>query len=68
MQGKVLELDRRWWPLWGILGLVLFAFAVVFGLIFVAFWTVAKVIGSILRILVGGSSPRGGSSLSRSLR
>ena len=26
MRGKVLRLDRRWWPLWVLLGLVVFAF------------------------------------------
>lgn len=68
MQGRVLKLDRRWWPLWVLLGILVFGFAVVFGLIFAVFWTVVKIIGAILRFLVGGSPRRGGSSLSRSVR
>jgi hypothetical protein len=68
MRGKVLQLDRRWWPVWLILGLVVFAFVAVFGLVFAVFLIVAKTIGAILRFLVGGSAPRGGSDLSRSVR
>lgn len=68
MRGRVLRLDRRWWPLWVILGLVVFAFVAVFGLIFGALLIVAKMIGAILRFLVGGSTPRAGSDLSRTVR
>ena len=68
MRGKVLRLDRRWWPLWVLLGLVVFAFVAVIGVIFGAFLIVAKIIGAILRFLIGGSAPRGGSDLSRSVR
>jgi hypothetical protein len=68
MRGKVLRLDRRWWPLWVLLGLVALAFAVVIGVIFGALMIVTKVIGSILRLLTGGSAPRQGGGLSRSAR
>lgn len=68
MRGKVLRLDRRWWPLWLLLGLVVFAFVAVVGLIFGALMIVAKIIGSILRFLSGGSSSRRGTCLSRSFR
>jgi hypothetical protein len=68
MRGKVLRLDRRWWPLWVLLGLVVFAFVAVFGVIFGVLMIVAKGIGSILRFLSGGSAPRGGGGLSRSVR
>lgn len=51
-----------------ILGLVVFAFAAIFGLIFVAFLIVAKVVGAILRFLFGSFAPRAGSDLSRSVR
>lgn len=68
MRGKVLQLDRRWWPLWVLIGVVVFAFVAVFGLIFGALLIVVKIIGAILRFLFGGSTPRGGSDLSRSVR
>jgi hypothetical protein len=68
MRGKVLRLDRRWWPLWVLLGLIAFAFVAVIGVIFGAFLIVAKIIGAILRFVVGGSAPRGGSGLSRTVR
>ncbi len=65
MRGKVFRLDRRWWPLWLLLGIVVFAFVAVFGLIFGVVMLVAKAVGSILRFLFGGSTPRGGGGLSR---
>ena len=68
LHGRIRMLNNRWWPLWVILGLVVFAFVAVFGLIFGVFLIVAKVIGAILRFLFGSSSPRSGSDLSRSVR
>lgn len=68
MRGRVLRLDRRWWPLWVILGLIAFASLAVFGLIFGVLLISAKVVGAILRFLFGGSAPRAGSGLSRSVR
>jgi len=67
-QGKVLRLDRRWWPLWVVLGLMAFALIAVAGLVFAVFVIVAKILGSILRFLLGGSASRKGTSLSRSVR
>jgi hypothetical protein len=64
-RARVLRLDRRWWPLWVVLGLVVGAFIAVFGLVVAVFLIVAKVLGGILRFFAGGSAPRGGTGLSR---
>ena len=65
LQGKVFRIDKRWWPLWILLGLVA---AVVFAVVavFVAiFLMAAKLVGGILRFLTG-AGPRGqGSALAR---
>ena len=66
--GKVFRLDRRWWPLWLLLGIVVFAFVAVFSLVFGAVMLVAKTVGAILRFLFGGSTPRGGGGLARPVR
>ncbi|WP_367873342.1 hypothetical protein [Luteolibacter sp. Populi] len=65
LQGKVFRLDKRWWPLWVLLGIVaVVVFAVV--AVFVAiFLVMAKILGGILRFLTG-AGPRGqGSALAR---
>jgi len=65
MLGRVLQLDRRWWPLWvllGIVALILFAVVACFVAVFVV---VAKLLGTILRFLTGSASARPGSTLSR---
>ncbi len=48
----MVRLDRRWWPLWVLLGAV----AVVFGLVFGAIYVVFALIRSALRLLFGGSN------------
>ena len=51
LQGRVLKLDSRWWPLWvflGILGvLLLLTFGLVIGVLFVVFQVVRKVFRAI---------------------
>jgi uncharacterized membrane protein len=65
LQGKVLRLDRRWWPLWVLLGIVAFVVIMLIGSVVALFVVVAKVLGGILRFLTGGGSARGNSGLSR---
>ncbi len=51
LQGRVLKLDSRWWPLWvflGILGvLLLLTFGLVIGVLFVVFQVVRKIFRAI---------------------
>lgn len=68
MQGKVLRLDRRWWPLWLLLGVVVFAVVAVLGLLFGLVLLMTKLTGWILRPFLGGPARRGGGGLSRSVR
>ncbi|MCH7228697.1 hypothetical protein [Haloferula sp. A504] len=48
------RLDRRWWPLWILVGAV----AVVGGLVFGVLYVVFALIRSVLRLLFGGSASR----------
>ncbi len=68
MRGKVLRLDRRWWPLWVLLGVVVFAVVAVLGLLFGVVLLVTKLTGWILRPFFGSPARRGGATLSRSAR
>lgn len=65
LRGRVLRLDRRWWPLGVLLGLVAVVIAMFCGLFLVVFLLVAKLFGWILRLLGGGPHSRSGSQLSR---
>ncbi|WP_193214160.1 hypothetical protein [Luteolibacter marinus] len=64
MQGRVLRLDRRWWPLWVLLGIVAFALLMTVGVLVAILVVVAKVVGGILRLFTGG----GGAGTSISTR
>jgi hypothetical protein len=66
MRGRVVKLDRRWWPLWVLLGIVAVALALTVGVVVAAGVIVLKVIGGVLRLLTGtGGGSRPGTSLSR---
>ena len=68
MRGRVINLDRRWWPVWVVLGIVALALALTVGVVVAAVVIVFKVIGGVLRLLlgVGGGGGNGaGTSLSR---
>jgi hypothetical protein len=68
MQARVLRLDRRWWPLWVLLGMVAFALLAVVGAVFAVFLIVAKLAGAVLRFVAGPGSARSGSPLARPSR
>jgi hypothetical protein len=60
MRGKVVRLDRRWWPLWLLLGLVLGLVFLVVGLFVAALWLLGRVVGGVLRLFGGGADSSGG--------
>jgi hypothetical protein len=63
MRGKLVRLDRRWWPLWLLLGLVLGLVFLVIGLVAAALWLLGRVVGGVLGWFGGGPrSPGGGLS------
>ncbi len=59
-QGRVKQLDARWWPLWVILGVIVvflvLTVGVVFGAILLIVKIVSGIIGGIVRFLTGTSS------------
>lgn len=67
MRGRVLNLDRRWWPLWALLGIVALALVLTVGVVVAALVIVFKIVGGVLRLLIGGGGggSRSGTSLSR---
>jgi hypothetical protein len=65
MRGRVITFDRRWWPLWILLGIVAVALLAVVACFVAVFVVVAKVIGGVLRIFTGAGSARTGAALSR---
>ncbi|HEY1122023.1 MAG TPA: hypothetical protein VGE67_10500 [Haloferula sp.] len=68
MRGRVVKLDRRWWPVWVVLGIIALVLALTVGVVVAAVVIVFKIIGGVLRLLlgVGGGGSRPGTSLSRS--
>jgi hypothetical protein len=68
MRARVLRLDRRWWPLWAILGIIVFALVAVAGVVLAMFLIAAKVLGTVVRLIAGPGSARRGSGLSRASR
>ena len=61
MRGRVLRLDRRWWPLWVLLGIVALGLFAVVACFVAVFVVIAKIFGGILRFLAreGGGSGTG---------
>ncbi len=68
MKARVLRLDRRWWPLWVVLGLAAFALVAVAGVVIAGFLIAVRLLGIVLRIFTGTRPARAGSGLSKSLR
>ena len=65
LRGKVVRLDRRWWPLWVLLGILAVALLLTVGMVLAVVVAIAKLVGGILRFLAGGSPARPGTGLSR---
>ncbi len=65
IRGRVVRLDRRWWPLWVLLGIVALVLMLTVGVAVAVLVVVAKMIGGILRFLTGGAPSRPGGGLAR---
>jgi hypothetical protein len=63
----VVRLDRRWWPLWVLLGIIALGLVLTVGVVVAAVMIVFKIIGGVLRFLTGagGGGNGAGTSLSR---
>jgi len=59
-QGRVKQLDARWWPLWVVLGVIVVFLVLTLGVVFGAILLIAKIargiLGGIGRFLAGNSS------------
>jgi hypothetical protein len=67
MRGRVVKLDRRWWPLWVLLGIVALTLALTLGVVVAAVVIVFKIIGGVLRLLIGAGAGGGGNRADTSL-
>lgn len=65
LRGKVVTLDRRWWPLWALLAVIAIALLLTVGVVVAVVVVIAKLIGGILRFLLGSPVRASGSGLSR---
>jgi hypothetical protein len=59
-QGRVKQLDARWWPLWVVLGILLVFVVLTVGVVFGAVLLIVKIVsgflGGIARLFSGSSS------------
>lgn len=51
LQGRVLKLDSKWWPVWALLGIVAVFFLLTFGLVIGALFLVAWALRKTLRMI-----------------
>ena len=51
-QGRVRQLDRRWWPLWGILGIIAFVLLITVGLVIGVIFVIARLCLNVIRAVL----------------
>ena len=51
-QGRVRQLDSRWWPLWVLLGIVALALALTVGVVLGAIYVVLRVVTNLIRAIL----------------
>jgi hypothetical protein len=51
LQGRVRTLDARWWPLWGLLGMVALFLLLTLGLVIAVVYLMVRLISRMLRAL-----------------
>ena len=54
MRGAGFNLDRRWWPLWVLLGVLAVILLLTVGVVFGACYLIFSLIRGVLRVLFGG--------------
>lgn len=52
-QGRVRQLDSRWWPLWVVLGTIALVLMLTVGVVLGAIFLIFRIIRGFLRMLVG---------------
>lgn len=63
--GRVLKLDRRWWPLWVLLGIAAVVVLGVVTCVAAVVFTAFRILGGIVRLLTGSPRSSSGASLVR---
>lgn len=53
LQGRIVKLDPKWWPLWVVLGTVAVFLALTVGVVVFAIWLVFAILRGIARALFG---------------
>lgn len=52
-QGRIRQLDSRWWPLWVFLGVIAVALLLTVGLVIGIVFVIFRILGGILRAIFG---------------
>jgi hypothetical protein len=65
LRGRVVRLDRRWWPLWVALGILAVALIGMVACVVAVAFTMVKLTGGIVRFLTGTGRQAHGTSLVR---
>lgn len=50
-QGRVRQLDSRWWPLWVLLGVIVVGLVLTVGLVIGIVFVISRILGGILRAI-----------------
>jgi hypothetical protein len=53
LQGRVLQLDKRWWPLWAVVGIVALALLLTVGVVLGIVFVIFRIIGGFIRAILG---------------
>jgi hypothetical protein len=52
-QGRVRQLDSRWWPLWIVLGIIAFVFLITVGLVLGVVFVIFRLCMKLIRAVLG---------------
>ncbi len=53
LQGRVLRLDKRWWPLWVFLGIIALALLLTVGVVLGVIFLILRILRGIVRAIFG---------------
>lgn len=53
LQGRVLQLDKRWWPLWILLGIVVLALVLTVGVVLGIVFLILRILRGLIRAIIG---------------
>ena len=53
LQGRILRLDKRWWPLWVFLGVIVLALLLTVGVVLGVIFLILRILRGIVRAIFG---------------